>query len=518
MRLRKHMGCMTRQGMTARTIKRVSLPLNAGKRETLQRVATDYAAEKQHWLELFQAQIALLAAPEQVRDQARKDKHKSVLPSTVWAMALKDAAETMDRYWSALFVEMRRLIASNGNLDDEQQRYAYQILKDYRKLAALFADQDVADKVLDEQQRHQVRYYLNRVIKRQRGALPRGKLVRSFALDKCMYGIETLNGKQVLWLGKALCGSKLWIPLKGLTDLSRPSSRLAKDGTRARAMPNVRVVLIEDHIELHYMAQVKRPEPKTGAIIAVDFGYSEVMVDSNGKHYGDAFGQRMTEATEFRTDKGRKRGKLRALAEKYHAQGKHKKARNIRRRNLGRKKLNAQRDRQQQAIEHQINTALNQVTKDADVLVSENLSAVFSYGKGRQWNRRLSAWVRGALQERTAFKALAGCSGHQQVNPAYTSQTCPSCGFVHSHNRHFDTFQCSHCGFAAHADEVAATNLLNRVDDREITLYTPYQRVKAILEERFRRRQESEGPALMRCQSGPLTAGLEKQHEEASAA
>jgi hypothetical protein len=64
---------------------------------------------------------------------------------------------------------------------------------------------------------------------------------------------------------------------------------------------------------------------------------------------------------------------------------------------------------------------------------------------------------------------------------------------------------------------VAATNLLARVDDHEITLYTPYQRVKAILEERFHRRQESEGPALTRGPSGPLAAGLERPHEQAQA-
>lgn len=504
--------------MAARAIKRLSLPLNTGKREILQRVATDYAAEKQHWLEVFQADITLLAAPEKVRDQARKDEHESVLPSTVWAMALKDAAETMDRYWSALFVDVRRLIARNTHLSDEQKRYAYTILTEYRALAALFADEDVSDKALNEAQRHQARYYLKRIITRKQGALPRGKLARSFALDKCSYGIVLVNGKQVLWLSKALCGQKLWIPLKGFTELSRPSRRLDKDGVRRRTMPNVRVVLIDDHLELHYTAQVKRPERTTGEILAVDFGYTEVLVDNQGRHYGEGFGERMSAATDQRDDKGRKRGKLRALAEKYQAQGKRTKARRIRRFNLGHKKQRAQRERQQQTIAHQINTALHEVTQNTDVLVSENLSASFRYGAGKRWNRRLSAWVRGVLQERTAFKALAGCSGHQQVNPAYTSQTCPRCGFVHAHNRHRDRFQCSHCGFAAHADRVAATNLLARVDDHEITLYTPYQRVKAILEERFHRRQESEGPALTRGPSGPLAAGLEIPHEQAQAA
>ncbi len=177
-----------------------------------------------------------------------------------------------------------------------------------------------------------------------------------------------------------------------------------------------------DHIELHYGTAVESPEPQDGEVLAVDFGYSEVIVDSNGNHHGERFGSLMTAATE----------------------------------------------------------------------------------------------------ERTAFKALAGCAGHQQVNPAYSSQTCPSCGFVHRDNRRFDTFQCGHCGYAAHANEVAAVNLVSRMSDDAITRYTPYRQVKGILQDRFQRRQECEPIALVtlvtaRCQRGPLTPGLEIRDEEAQA-
>jgi hypothetical protein len=503
--------------MSARTIKRLSLPLNAGKRARIETVIGHFAAEKAHWLRVFQSDLALLHAPEKMRDQARKDKHAPVgdLPGVVWPLALKEAAETMDKYWAACFVPVRRLIHHNANLAPEQKRYAYRILNDYRCLAALFAREDIAEKTLSDQQRHQVRYDLNRIIARHRGALPRVKLARSIVLDKCSYTIDTHEGKQALCLSRALCGAKLWIPLKGLTDLTRPSARLDKHGQRNRAWPNIRLVLQGEQLELHYAASVKAPESHEGDVTAIDFGYTEVIVDSDGAHHGEGFGARMSEATEQRTDKGRKRGKLRALAEKYQHQGKHKKARNIRRYNLGQTKQRRTRTRQQAALEHHINTALNTVIDKTDVLISENLSARFHYRSSPTWNRRLSAWVRGRLQTRTEFKALAGCSGHQQVNPAYTSQTCPACGYVHRANRHFDTFQCGHCGFAAHADEVAALNLLARATDPDITLFTPYGAVKEVLESRFRRRQECNGPARKRCRRGPLTAGLEIPHEEA---
>lgn len=48
------------------------------------------------------------------------------------------------------------------------------------------------------------------------------------------------------------------------------------------------------------------------------------------------------------------------------------------------------------------------------------------------------------------------------VNPAYSSQTCHRCGFVHRDNRRGDEFKCQACGHRAHADVNAAKNLARR--------------------------------------------------------
>ncbi len=48
----------------------------------------------------------------------------------------------------------------------------------------------------------------------------------------------------------------------------------------------------------------------------------------------------------------------------------------------------------------------------------------------------------------------------EQVNPAYTSQTCHQCGHVAEANRRQERFKCVSCGYAGNADINAAFNIL----------------------------------------------------------
>ena len=48
------------------------------------------------------------------------------------------------------------------------------------------------------------------------------------------------------------------------------------------------------------------------------------------------------------------------------------------------------------------------------------------------------------------------------VNPAYTSQRCSKCGFVHENNRSDKSFECLKCDYEVNADYNAAKNIANR--------------------------------------------------------
>ena len=94
--------------------------------------------------------------------------------------------------------------------------------------------------------------------------------------------------------------------------------------------------------------------------------------------------------------------------------------------------------------------------------------------------------------KRFAYRALhhslevkAPC---EVVNPAYSSQTCPSCGYVSRSNRSGIKFICRACGRKSHADAVGGINLLGRSEDKQVGLDDHPSEVKALLRERFRAR------------------------------
>jgi hypothetical protein len=82
-----------------------------------------------------------------------------------------------------------------------------------------------------------------------------------------------------------------------------------------------------------------------------------------------------------------------------------------------------------------------------------------------------------------SLKTKAPC---EVVNPAYSSQTCPSCGYVSRANRSGIKFVCRSCGRKSHADVVGGLNLLGRSEDKQVQLDDHPSVVKVLLRERFR--------------------------------
>ena len=92
-------------------------------------------------------------------------------------------------------------------------------------------------------------------------------------------------------------------------------------------------------------------------------------------------------------------------------------------------------------------------------------------------------------QKRFAYRALQTSlerKAHiEKVNPAYTSQECPSCVYARKANRSGIRFKCLCCGKKAHADWVGASGILRRSEDNGITCDDRPFEVKRILSVRF---------------------------------
>ena len=102
-------------------------------------------------------------------------------------------------------------------------------------------------------------------------------------------------------------------------------------------------------------------------------------------------------------------------------------------------------------------------------------------------------------QKRFAYRALQRALSMKApvevVNPAYTSQECPSCGHISRRNRTGTKFQCRSCGRKAHADWVGASGILRRSGDNDIGCGDRPNSVKATLRRRYMALRAGHSPA-----------------------
>lgn len=108
-------------------------------------------------------------------------------------------------------------------------------------------------------------------------------------------------------------------------------------------------------------------------------------------------------------------------------------------------------------------------------LVIENLKYIQIGTKQRAnkaTRRLLSKWNLGLWHRAIEQKCEENCVYLHQVEPRYTSQTCPMCGHIDKRNRDGVLFRCTACGYEANADLNASINILNRFRQEELNLST----------------------------------------------
>ena len=123
------------------------------------------------------------------------------------------------------------------------------------------------------------------------------------------------------------------------------------------------------------------------------------------------------------------------------------------------KKISGREMRRMKQINHEVSKQIvkEAIKQDAGVIALENLTNIRKRIKGgKRIRTRLHRWAFAQLQTFIQYKAEASGVRIVFVNPAYSSQTCSSCGALGVRERH--TFKCS-CGNQQHSDLNASRNL-----------------------------------------------------------
>ena len=109
--------------------------------------------------------------------------------------------------------------------------------------------------------------------------------------------------------------------------------------------------------------------------------------------------------------------------------------------------------------------ALNRVARElVNVYPDTNFAVEDLLFKGKkkrtkEFRRRNNNWAYKWLSKRLVDHSNGKGFSVYYIEPAYSSQTCPICGFIDKANRAGDSFCCRKCGYSNHSDTVGAINL-----------------------------------------------------------
>jgi len=305
------------------------------------------------------------------------------------------------------------------------------VLWEIRRFNGKFVERELLDKVqtlLGACAKQSCAQMALHIVKSQRKKKQKTKPIfssQSFDLDSRF--IEIKEGKNSF---------DLWIKLHGIgnrTVLYLPSRRhkqflkFSNDGWSLKQCGRIRIV--EDKLFLDVFFDKETPELQEGKAIGLDCGYRKLAVLSTGQIAG---GQIIEKIDKISRKLQNSKAFKRALIER----------------------------------NEYINREIKKIDlTDVQTVVVEALKDVKHKTKGKISTKvmsKLQRWVYSRFYTRLR-QHLEVCGVHcQEVDPAYTSQTCNKCGDVHRENRNRELFKCTRCGYAADADYNASLNILNR--------------------------------------------------------
>jgi len=412
-----------------------------------------------------------------------------------WKSALDEVFDTLLAKMESAKDQVRNDMKRNKKFSEKERHYVNYLLCFnnllYKICKGFYVSTDKEFDIPGERKEYLQKYLHSRLRKRA-GGKPRSKSM-SFTIDADMYNIK-----------KDERGNN-WIAIISLIPRKMVKIKLTDDKP---IRGTLRVKILRDRIEVIETQDVpckKKVENTSESVIAIDKGLKHLVNSSSENKFGKDFGESLTKFSDRRSEKNKGRNKLRALYNKLIDKKMFKKARRLLTNNLGINKYDRIKEVEKKELERLVGQALNELfsVDKPHTLVTEILDF-------QSWNRKLNRnqkrhfaeWLKGYLKKRIEFKCQQNGVLLAEVNAAYTSQTCPFCGYVHQGNRKGDTFHCLNCGREGDADYFASLNILSRLDDPDIDRYTPYREVRRILVERFEACCRSGGGTVETVQPG----------------
>lgn len=422
-----------------------SLPLSKRKYESLLELARRLGVLRTEFRHRFGG-IPNKLNDRKIRDEYLASGREFNVPARIWKETLRDTLDDLNAYNEAGFKKVIKKLYSKFGKQE-----AVSLSKTIRN-----------GEYLNDRYVHRL---IRKSIKRSYN-----KCHNQIVLDNCTYTAFIKDDKAFIKICSLDKGKRIVIPL------------------RTNRIPSGTIRLVVDHKSrtLRVIHSVKvyseHQSSQDLGIVGIDKGYSEVLTDNLGNRYGKTLGIKLSELSEYVTNKYRGRNRMSDLYKLSIERGNFKKAKNILENNLGTKKVSKRKNVLKTEIKREINLASKDICSKAEEITLEDLSYSFSYDKGAKSNRRLSQWTRGLIDE--ALNKYAKRYGVPlfYVNAAYTSQT-DCVDYSLSGVRRGDKFYREN-GEVLDADVNAANNILTRRYDNEIILYHSPKKVKEILSRR----------------------------------
>ncbi|OQW94286.1 MAG: transposase, partial [Beggiatoa sp. IS2] len=212
-----------------------------------------------------------------IRDKWIKAGKKFNVGATPWKQTLSDAIGDIKAHREAAKVKARQAIFRHTT-DELEKKHLYKLLK---------SDEWVNDK------------YLKRVMRKvcHRG---HNHTYNQIIVRSDDYTVFTLNGKIWIKIPSLVKGKQIAIPL---------STNVSPKG-------NLRIILRNNQVEVHYAVEVVKTNDCGIQTIGIDKGFTEVLTNSDGEHYGNNLGKVLTQESDRLKLKYQRRFKLKAIAKK----------------------------------------------------------------------------------------------------------------------------------------------------------------------------------------------------------